>query len=470
VRHLETSRVVVIDDLPDEALPVIEALGRLGLGCIYLRGERLEELPASPLRGIRLVVLDLRLGTTGGAKQTASMTANVFRRTISPDEGPLIVLLWTKHDEDIPAFRKALFELEPKFRDTALIADLEKPATITPATLSKIKQRITRLAADWNPMDSLWAWEQVAHDAATSTTAIVANQVSTNAAIQEGDSDDVRRNKWLLALKRLLRTLVAAAAGQKAQSQTAGIDLLEALSAINADRLELESSRSEPVDLTSIFDQPAELTRAQAAQLNGVVMVGAAVPKPQELRPGNVYVLGAKHGPFKPCGIDVAELKREILVQLERDADFKKHHDLAIKHQADDSKANSHKRAREKRRRELYQACKAILAEITPSCDFAQRSRKVVRLAGGVLVPESLQRLVPRKESLRSFELVALPTLSGLWILVFSSRFLFTMQDPRRCLRTPPAFKLRASVLAELRNWYASQSARPGYLSVPGRD
>jgi hypothetical protein len=470
VKHLETSRVVVIDDLPDEALPVIEALGRLGMGCIYLKGERLEELPAAPLRGVRLVILDLRLGTTGGAKQTTAMTANVFRRTISPDEGPLIVLLWTKHDEDIPAFQKALFALEPKFQSTILIGDLEKPATITNATLRKIKRRISKLADDWKPMDFLWAWEQLAHEAATATTAIVANQVSGNATIQEDDSDEARKNKWLLALRRLLRTLAEAAGGQDADEKTAGSNLLEALTAINDDRLEMESSRSEDIDLEIIFEQPSGLNRNQAAQLNGMVMVGAPLSGPQELKPGNVYVLGTKHGPFKPCGIDVTAIKAEILTQLTRDADFKKHDDLATKNEADASKATSHTRAREKRRRELYQECKTILAEITPSCDFAQGNRKLVRLAAGILVPDSLQRLVPRKESLRSFELIVPPNTEGLWMPVFSSRFLYTMEDPRRPLTTRPAFKLRSGMLTDLRNWYASQSARPGYLSVPGRD
>jgi hypothetical protein len=470
VRYLETSRVVIIDDLPDEALPVIEALGRLGMGCIYLKGERLEELPAAPLRGVRLVVLDLRLGTTGGAKQTTAMTANVFRRTISPDEGPLIVLLWTKHDEDIPAFQKALFALEPKFQSTILIADLEKPATITPATLRKIRRRISKLADDWKPIDFLWGWEQLAHEAATSTTAIIANQVSSNAGIQQDDSDEVRKNKWLFALRRLLRTLAEAAGGESANEKTAGSDLLEALTAINDDRLEMESSRSEDVDLKIIFEQPSGLNRNQAALLNGMVMVGAPLSGPQEIKPGNVYVLGTKHGPFTSCGIDVTELKSEILTQLTRDADFKKYDDLAAKNKTDATKAVPHKRAREKRRRELYRECKVIVAEVTPSCDFAQGNRKLVRLAAGILVPDSLQKLVPRKESLRPFELIALSGTEGLWMPVFSSRFLYTMQDPQRCLRTRPAFRLRAGILADLRNWYASQSARPGYLSVPGRD
>lgn len=470
MNYLKTSRVVVIDDLPDEALPVIEAFGRVGIGCLYLRGERLEDLPKEPLRGVRLVVLDMRLGTIGGTKQTASMTANVFSRTISADEGPLIVLLWTKHREDIPAFKTALFNIEPKFRTTLLITDLEKPVTITPGTLRKITGKLNALARNWAPISLLWVWEQLAHDAATATTAIIAEQVANNANLGAEDGEEVRKDKWLLSLKRLLRTLAEAAGGRDAGVQSARSDLLETLIALNDDRLELSSAAANIQSLKVIFDQPCGVTRAQAAPLNGVVMIGSPAQRPQELRPGNVYTLGRNHGTFRPCRIDVRQLMAEVLVNFERDAAFKGHHDLVTKHKEDPKQAGPHKQAREKRRRELFDQCKAVVAEITPTCDFAQRSRQLVRLAGGVLVPEALDRLVPSvKESLRTFELIAIPGLEGLWKPVFSGRFFYTMPDPRRSLTRRPTFRLRPGVLADLRNWYASQSARPGYLSIPSR-
>ncbi len=467
MNYLKTARVVVIDDSPDEAAVVIEALGRLGIGCIYLKGERLEDLPAQPLRGIRLVILDLRLGTTGTEKQIASATANVFRRVISADHGPLIVLLWTKHIEDVPAFKKALFEIEPKFRDNILVANLEKPATITDATLNRITKRIKALGGNWRPIDFLWQWEQLAHDAATETTATVAKQVSVNAEIAEEQSDEARRDQWLLALKRLLLRLVEAAGGRRANRKTANSDLIEALTAINDDRLELESFAAEPANLAVLFEQSSTVTPQQAGQLNRMVMIGSPFPGPQEIRPGNIYILGTNHGSFRPCGIRAAALKQEIITDLERDPQYKQQNDLAKKNAGNTSKAKAHKEARDKRRQELYKQCKVVIAEITPSCDFTQRNRKVVRLAAGVLVPYELERLVPaKKESLRVFDPIVLPNLNGLWRLVFSGRHLYTMPDLQKILTKRPAFRLRSNVLADLRDWYGSQGSRPGYLSL----
>ena len=467
MNYLKTARVVVIDDAPNEAAVVIEALGRLGIGCIYLKGERLEDLPAQPLRGIRLAVLDLHLGTTGSEKQIASATANVFRQTISADHGPLIVLLWTKHMEDVPAFKKVLFEIEPKFQDNILVANLEKPATPTAATPNRITKRINALAGNWRPIDFLWQWEQLAHDAATETTATVARQVSVNAEIAKEESDEMRKDHWLSALKRLLRRLVEAAGGRSANKKTANGDLIEAFTAINDDRLELESFAAKQANLAALFEQASAVTAQQAGQLNRMVMIGSPFPGPQEIRPGNTYILGANHGSFRPCGINAAALKQEIVTDLERDREYKQQNDLAKKNAGNASKAKAHKEAREKRRRELYKQCRVVIAEITPSCDFTQRNRKVVRLAAGLLVPYELERLVPKKkESLRVFEPVVLPNIDGLWRLVFSGRHLYTMPDPQKLLPTRPAFRLRSNVLADLRDWYGSQGSRPGYLSL----
>lgn len=75
---LRTARAVVVDDERDEAMPVIEALSRLGIGSVYIRGDRLEDLPASPFPGVRVVFLDMLLGTVGNERQIGAHTANVF--------------------------------------------------------------------------------------------------------------------------------------------------------------------------------------------------------------------------------------------------------------------------------------------------------------------------------------------------------------------------------------------------------
>ncbi len=197
MNFLRTSRVVLIDDQPEEVQAIIDALGRLSIGCIYLRGDRKEDLPKKPLHGIRLVVLDMHLA--GAAGQEAKTTATVFKTVVSPDHGPLVVLLWTKHPNDLTEFRTALFALEPKFESLLLIANLEKPLAVTPDDVKRVVRKIRKLAKAWIPMDLLWQWEQLAHDAASATTGLVAGHSDRLSQNRSVDTDAIRKGNGSLA-------------------------------------------------------------------------------------------------------------------------------------------------------------------------------------------------------------------------------------------------------------------------------
>ena len=61
---LRTSRVLVVDDKFEEALPFIQAIAKYGIGALYFSGVKDEELPeeGNKLTGIRLAALDMNLG------------------------------------------------------------------------------------------------------------------------------------------------------------------------------------------------------------------------------------------------------------------------------------------------------------------------------------------------------------------------------------------------------------------------
>src|SRR5438093_10340466 len=99
MKILQTARICIIDDEPDEYLQLIHALSRIGLGCVHIDGTREEDLPKAPLTGLRMLFLDMQLGTAGDANQVAAHTANVFYRVVAQDGGPVLVVLWTKHND-----------------------------------------------------------------------------------------------------------------------------------------------------------------------------------------------------------------------------------------------------------------------------------------------------------------------------------------------------------------------------------
>ena len=51
----EQGSIVVIDDRPDEALPIIQALSKKGVAATYYQGFDKAKLPDAPLKSVRMV-------------------------------------------------------------------------------------------------------------------------------------------------------------------------------------------------------------------------------------------------------------------------------------------------------------------------------------------------------------------------------------------------------------------------------
>ena len=93
------TNVVVIDDVYDEVKPLFKILNHRGVGFVYYNGTDFNELPNQPLKGVRLLFLDFVLGTEGQSpRNKISTLMGVVKKAISEDNGPYIILAWTKHD------------------------------------------------------------------------------------------------------------------------------------------------------------------------------------------------------------------------------------------------------------------------------------------------------------------------------------------------------------------------------------
>ena len=79
------SKVVVIDDQINEALPLIKLLSEKGATTLYYSGVP-EEMPDSPLVGVRLVFCDLRFSTTTDSKSIISNILAMLRKIISENK------------------------------------------------------------------------------------------------------------------------------------------------------------------------------------------------------------------------------------------------------------------------------------------------------------------------------------------------------------------------------------------------
>lgn len=104
------NKVFVIDDRYEEALPIIQTLATKGISSIYWNGYT-DTKPESPLKGIRLVFLDMRFSFVVDSRSIITYLFTLLKNAISDDNGPYILCIWSKHDNEyLEEFKKELIK------------------------------------------------------------------------------------------------------------------------------------------------------------------------------------------------------------------------------------------------------------------------------------------------------------------------------------------------------------------------
>src|SRR5690606_18535022 len=92
----ENGSIVVIDDQPNEALPIVKALSKKGVATTYYQGNIREDLPEHPIQNIRLLFLDLQIIESNNETQIAKSIVNVLLKVLSEKNGPYLLVIWSK--------------------------------------------------------------------------------------------------------------------------------------------------------------------------------------------------------------------------------------------------------------------------------------------------------------------------------------------------------------------------------------
>jgi hypothetical protein len=446
MRILQTARICVIDDEPKEYLPLIHALSRLGLGCLHIDGTRVEELPDKPIAGLRLVFLDMHLGTTGDANQVAAHTASVFAKVVSQTSGPTLVVFWTKHNDYVDAFKSRLLQKWPNYLGRLVFARMEKPIPEKSIDVAQLQAAIQSFLTDNAPLDVLWDWEQAVHDAATATTSALAGLAVVRADVKPDDNEARMGTKVRSAFKFLLRLILDASAGRNATKESARKDLFLGLAPLHSDRL--ENNSTEAADSTAqllLKEKPSEPTAAECAEINAMLLIAPVDEEVRRLCPGSMHTF-----------TDGAMFQETF---------FQAWPDIAAKI-FDPNKTQPDERM------ELLKLCHPILLEVSADCDYAQRKRPVPRLLTGVLVPSAVVRQIEEQGKfnpaayIHHCATVNLQVPRGQWRPIFNSHYTFSVCQPSSLGWLQPIGRLRSGALDELRHWLAAHSNRPGYISV----
>ncbi len=411
----ENGRVVIIDDkFEEEGLPLIKALTKINVPTLYFTGN-LEELPRGPLKGVRIIFLDIVLGTDGQPPKTqVSTAAHVMKKIIDITNGPYLLVAWTKHEEHLGNIKDAL-----KDRPPICVLDLEKSSCKNKNgsfSIAKIEKKIKSELRKVASFHIFVLWENLLHKAAGE----VVNDFS---GFYQKDS------QWDEKMSTVFFQLAKAYTGKNIEMMKNKDIVKDALLAFNGvfiDTLE-NKIKNDRMDHLNVITH-GSISPAIRANINKKLLLffNNPIVKPE---PGNIYEVTTKLG----VKLDLNEIFNE--------------NKLSSYPQKDD----------------LISKIKYILLESSPSCDFAQNNLRVHRCLVGVMWPYEHENKIKKGDFI--YTTTVLEANGNLYRFVFNLRYLISI--PIQKLKNRKALcRFRHDLLVDVQAHIARHINRPGIISV----
>jgi hypothetical protein len=179
-----TSRALVIDDIPAEAIPVIQALGSMGIASIYHDASP-DAVYSKKHTGMRLLFLDMVLTNRSASESDPEGAANALTgalgQLIELSNEPVVAVCWTRHPDFKEDFQKAFSRVFPN-TPLACVLTFKKEDFSDPAKQQELVSQIEQALEALSPFSFLFSWEQMVHNAATRTTTRLAKLIQLAAA------------------------------------------------------------------------------------------------------------------------------------------------------------------------------------------------------------------------------------------------------------------------------------------------
>lgn len=217
-------KVMVLDNEPKEAAPLLKILSKNKIPHVYFSGD-VSLLPAigDPFDDVRLVFLDVNLTDGTDDESTLSQLSTTLERLIKPGT-PYVAAIWSNKQEKHRDLLKRLFnEKAPELKPVAsimlgksdfFIYDPESGYELDPARpeiLAEIQARIDEVVNQVDSVNILIAWENIIHEAASD----VIQGLASIAEYDEHWNENLKHILYKLAYAQLGKTI-----GQQSDGQT----------------------------------------------------------------------------------------------------------------------------------------------------------------------------------------------------------------------------------------------------------
>jgi hypothetical protein len=407
----------------------------------------------APLKGIRVVFVDMDLGVGREMEAQLGHLMTVLRQTLDPEGKPLVFVTWSAHPELVAAFEDRLPDTFAGLKPIVL-KELRNKEELISAPSSELVDAVLEQLKALEPLTLLWHWEQRVHDATTETTR------GLSLLIPRESVDE----RWLRRLRQVIGALGHAAGGGTVRTGADAVAAaLSALSPIMEDRLEQLSSEhvysGESAGLLEAVEKDREhdgrlLNDDIRGALNRMLLLARGRPEPAGPVPGNIYVAEAWTPPEAfVIGRDGAAVGGVAMTTVLAQA-WRQWGALGGMERDD-----------------VMSACTPATVEFTADCDFAQDRVLQARLMSGFFVPSARIGDVGDGQHLRRYgplRLTAVPgcSLVGSYWLVFSALHLMGCAADVLEAQLAP-YRVRRQALADLQSWFAAHASRPGMIKLP---
>lgn len=448
----KTTRVVVVDDEPGEVDKLMNYLNMEGIPTNYFDSDP-KKLPPYPLKGVRMLFLDLVLvkGQTD-EKNVYSTIMGILPKIIAKENGPYILVMWTRHKELVNSIKDKLF-LDPSFAKPIAVLDMVKIECMN--DLSLIERKIKQMIKNDDVTKLLLDWEAAVHEASYEVLDLLHQK--TTSVISATNFDEYSK-KSRTELERFFCSLAKAELGGNLNNS--GYVLVHAqtpLTDILHDKLEtkIKKSRINKELTEKILSHKTETpTSFRPSELNTMFLIEEIYgDKDRVLCPGNIYTYASirrlsskKHKVIPPLG-QSGENSEIIRILVEGNSEAK------------GNCQRNHKR--------INKETIPILIEITPPCVYAQMKSSAARFLFGMLLPPKCigndSKLTPNKETFYPRPPLTINYKGVEYYLILTDR-IYGIDSKFLKKLPPPIMRARRELLVDILNWIGRDLSRPGRI------
>jgi hypothetical protein len=436
---IPSPKIAVIDDEPKAIKAICRSLEKMDTSCLPVLVEAGVPSVSAPIKGIRLLFLDIHLvtGVTEGAALYET-NASILERVISPDNGPYVLVVWTtdKHQRSaLLSYISSHYPSIPRPLASLLMAKEEYLEDDDSFNMVKVREDIARLLEEQKEASALLYWENAIDLACGELLGKLTGFIPR---------EEIFLGNGGAKLARLLGAIAQAAVGvdNVPGKQLSAIN--EGLMPLLFDRLTHlpDADGSLAAKWSAAIGSPADPIELNAQEKADLHLMYHFAQGATSKHRGAIYELPEKFDLRKLMpGQDIDTLFRGYFTP--------------------EKKVDEHLAA-------LKSATRWCLVVLRAACDQAQPKPAMNRLLLAARITGDLPKGVQAKgAAIYQSPVCSHGEASGCFQLIFNFHFLVTLSDHEiDSLDVSPEWRLRDALCTDIETKFGAHASRPGIITM----